>query len=396
MGATIGIQAGASFAVIAIPMLAPVIGPAAGVPVEWVGMQTSLVYLTSMIGSFGAGSFLQRFGPARTSQVALLACALGLLLITTGIIGWLIAASALIGAGYSLTNPAASQVLQRTVMGSRRNLVFSMKQTSVPLGGAIAGGFLPTAAAFLGWQAALFIGAAVLASAAGLLQKLRPSWDGTSSSYSRSESQRAPGRWTDGLVIVWHSQPLRTIALTGFAFSTTQWTLGSYATVMLVTEFGWALIPAGIMASAIQVSGVIGRPLFGLVADNNGSAFRTLALLGVLTAIFSLALFVMGQASPALTILILVALGTTCLGWNGIVLAEAARHSPVGSAGTVAAAILACTFAGVVIGPTSFALLTSYSGTYSGAFVWLAGFPLLVSVLLSTQRRPASVLPGDD
>ena len=63
------------------------------------------------------------------------------------------------------------------------------------------------------------------------------------------------------------------------------------------------------------------------------------------------------------------AFGATAIGWNGVQLAEVARHAPAGQAGTVTGASGFVTFAGVVIGPPTFALLAAVTGSYRVGFV---------------------------
>jgi hypothetical protein len=60
--------------------------------------------------------------------------------------------------------------------------------------------------------------------------------------------------------------------------------------------------------------------------------------------------------------------GMTAIGWNGVQLAEVARHSPRGQAGAVTGASGFITFAGVVVGPPLFALLAASTGTYATGF----------------------------
>ena len=69
-------------------------------------------------------------------------------------------ASALIGFSNAAANPAGAEVLQRFTPDARRNLVFSIKQAGVPLGGVIAGLAIPPLIEAFGWRTALVIAAA--------------------------------------------------------------------------------------------------------------------------------------------------------------------------------------------------------------------------------------------
>ena len=58
-----------------------------------------------------------------------------------------------IGLGYGPITPASSQVLARTTPPARMALTFSIKQTGVPAGAALAGAVLPALALAVGWRA---------------------------------------------------------------------------------------------------------------------------------------------------------------------------------------------------------------------------------------------------
>jgi MFS family permease len=139
LAATTGAQALATLAVFVLPVLAPAAAPDLGVPARWIGYQVAAVYLPAALVSALAGGALRRFGPARTTQAALAAAAAGCLALALGGLPGAAVGSALVGLGYGLTNPAASQVLGRLAPPARRNLVFSVKQSGVPLGAALAG-----------------------------------------------------------------------------------------------------------------------------------------------------------------------------------------------------------------------------------------------------------------
>ena len=60
--------------------------------------------------------------------------------------------------------------------------------------------------------------------------------------------------------------------------------------------------------------------------------------------------------------------GVTAIGWNGVQLAEVARHSPRGHAGAVTGAAGFISFSGVVAGPPVFALMATSTGSYATGF----------------------------
>src|SRR3546814_16649551 len=68
----------------------------------------------------------------------------------------------LMGLSNGTAKPAGSEVLQRYSPPGKRNLIFSIKQAGVPLGGVIAGLAIPAMVISVGWRAALFACAILL------------------------------------------------------------------------------------------------------------------------------------------------------------------------------------------------------------------------------------------
>jgi MFS family permease len=108
--------------------------------------------------------------------LALLAAASGLWSTALG--------AALIGMGYGPITPASSHLLARATPPHRVALVFSIKQTGVPLGGVVAGAFVPALLLTGGIVAALLAVAAANLVCALVAQPLRAFLD----------SDREPGR----------------------------------------------------------------------------------------------------------------------------------------------------------------------------------------------------------
>lgn len=165
--ATTTAQAPATLAVFALPTLAPLVADDLGVAPHLVGYQVALVYVAGASTSLRAGGILARFGAARSTQMALAAASIGAVAIAWGGLAGAAAGSLALGLGYGLTNPAASQVLNQLAPAKRRDMVFSIKQTGVPLGGAAPGLLLPGLSLLIGWQGALSI-VALLAGLAAL------------------------------------------------------------------------------------------------------------------------------------------------------------------------------------------------------------------------------------
>lgn len=134
LATTLAVQMLGSMALLTVPVLAPAAAGDVGVPAAYVGLYIALAYGASMMSSLACGDLIRRLGAIRVSQFCLLLCALGALCAAGGSL-WFFAISALfMGMGYGPMTPASSHVLARTTAPATMSLVFSVKQTGVPLG----------------------------------------------------------------------------------------------------------------------------------------------------------------------------------------------------------------------------------------------------------------------
>lgn len=369
-------QALATLAVFALPILVAQAAPDFGAPKTAIGYQVGLVYLLAAITAGWGAGLLAALGPLRTTQLALLAAAGGVALLASSSLAWAVPASALLGAAYGLTNPAASQLLGRLAPAGRRNLVFAVKQMGVPLGVALGGLVLPRIAEASGWRVAMLVAALLLAGFALVLQPLRAGWDSV-----RAEAAGRTARFR-----LRESPALRALALTGGCFALVQIALGAHMVAMLVADFGWSPIAAGALVGLCQVVGAAARLLWAVLADGWRSGARVLAVIGLLSA-FALFLLPVLQGAEAWWVAALFTLiGATTAGWNGVLMAESVRLAPPGMAGAASGAVLSLTFAGAVIGPPGLALLSEALGGYALAFA-LAGLLCVAGAYASWRAR---------
>ena len=386
--ATTALQVYASLAATAASVLAPEIAQAFAIAPKWIGVFVGLVYAGAMLASLACGGFIERFGAIRVSQAGVALCAAGTLAVAGApgsAIGLLIAAALMIGVGYGPITPASSHVLIRTAEPSRLALTFSIKQTGVPAGAALAGAVLPAATLVIGWRSSLIVAAFAGLAVAAAAQPTRKSLDAE----RRPGRSLSPANILEPLSIVWRSRTLVELALVSFIYAGMQVCLTSFLVVYLTESLGWSLVGAGFALTAATLGGVAGRIVWGSVADRVLPPRRVLGTIGIAAAFCGIALAAATPAWPkAALIALAVFFGATAIGWNGVQLAEVARHAPKGAAGAVTGATAFITFAGVVAGPPIFALVAASTGSYRIGFFAFAALSGLCGALLSGVRRP--------
>ncbi|WP_187829906.1 MFS transporter [Siccirubricoccus phaeus] len=361
-------QALATFSVFLLPVLAPIMAREIGAEPHWLGWQVALVYLVASSVSLYSAGVLRRFGSARCTQLALAASGLACLAVPLLGLAGAVLGSLLIGFGYGLTNPAATEVLARLSPPNRRNMVFAVKQTGVPLGGALAGALLPSLAQGFGWRQVMLALAALLLTAALGFGWFRRPW-------AFEQAAGATARGGGGFAVLRQQKGLGGLAVISGCYSGFQLALGAYTVAMLVEEFGWSPVAAGLVASITQALGTVGRVFWGWVADRWRGGMAVLALIGVLTLCGALPLPLATAWPGAAVVALFLLLGGTAAAWNGVAMAEAARLAAPGRAGEATGAVLAVAFAGVVVGPSLIGALVSAVGSYALSFGLLALLP---------------------
>ncbi|MFM1949810.1 MAG: Hexuronate transporter [Pseudomonadota bacterium] len=366
--ATLFIQAMVAMALLTLPVMAPVAAKALEVSPALVGVYVAITYAGAMFASLTSGTTVSRLGPIRVSQWGLVLCAAGLCLCA---VPWLPAiglGALLIGLGYGPITPASSQILARTTPPEQMALVFSIKQTGVPVGAMMAGAIVPTLMMGIGWQWSLAVVALACLASALLSQVMREDLD----DLRQANLPFQMGTLTSPLRMVLGHRALTTMAACSFMFSMVQMSLTTYLVTYLHDDLTYGMVSAGLLLSVTQMGGIGGRIAWGMVADRWMGAQKTLALLACLMATSALATALLLPVIPPWGVWgILLVFGASAIGWNGVYLAEVARQAPEGKASMATGGTLTFTFLGVVIGPPLFGALSSAFGTYRAGFLAL-------------------------
>ena len=389
--ATLFIQAMVAMALLTLPVMAPVAAQALSVSPAMVGFYVSITYLGAMFASLTSGNTVSRFGPIRVSQLGLLLCALGLCLCATPWLPVIAIGALLIGLGYGPITPASSQILARTTPADRMALVFSIKQTGVPLGAMMAGAIVPSLMLALNWQWTMVMVAIACVLSALLAQPLRQELD----ELRQANLPFQMSALTSPIRMVLGHRPLATMAACSFMFCMVQMSLTTYLVTYLHDDLSYGLVSAGLLLSVTQMGGMGGRILWGFVADKWLGAQKTLALLAALMALCSLTTALFLPVLPLWGIwMVLIVYGASAIGWNGVYLSEVARQAPEGKASMATGGTLTFTFLGVVIGPPIFGALSTAFGSYRAGFLALVVTSSLCAWVLFRLRHKQNQNPS--
>ncbi len=372
-----------SAAFLTLPVVAPAAAPDVGIDPALVGFYTSLAYSGAMVSSLMTGALIVRLGAIRTAQIGLALAALGLAIATGGTPGFMVLSALVVGVGHGPMTPVGAHVLMGRTPPGVLALVFSIKQTGVPLGLFMVGAVVPTLVVMFGWRIGVLAVAGTCALAAYALQPLRAAID----------ADRAPGNPISfGSIIapirlVFGSQRLRQLTLVSSVFGIAQFCFSSFFVVYLTGGLGVDLISAGLYFSSAQMAGLVARLAWGVLTDRTGAPRIVLGGLGVAIAGAALATASLTPAWPGVAILAVALLfGFTAIGWNGVLLAEVARQAPEGKAGAATAGLLFMFGATMLVGPSGFSMVVTVSGSYGLGYalvallVVLSALPMFLSV----------------
>ena len=351
-----------------IPAVAPKVAETYGIPSALVGYQISLLAVAMIVALAFGSHFNRRWGSTRMQQIGLTLVATGGLIAILPHVAFFFLASIALGLGYGALTPSASSLLMRFTPAQRRNFIFSLKQTGVPLGGIGAALITPAVAVAWGWQWAIAGNSLLLYALVLVLQRARPHWD-----TDRDPAAKIGGNPFDGVLTIWRHAALRLLALSGGCFVIVQFAITTFTVILFNEQLGWGLIEAGIVLTASQVGGVGGRVFWGWMADRMDNAFLALLFLGIIMVISSLLCIALTPDWPMLAACALFfVMGSTASGWNGAFLAEVARLAPREMISTATGGALVFVNTGKAIGPIAFANVALLTGDYTVTFALLA------------------------
>ena len=386
-------QASVALAAFTLPVIAPAAADSLGVPPAYVGYYTTIMLAGATLATVITAGFVRRYGALRVSQMTLLFAAAGVVALPLSVAGtlalpFLITSAVFAGFAYGPANPASSHLLVKVTPDKLRGRIFSIKQTSIPIGGAVAGFALPLLTLQAGWEVASLAVAGTCILLAVALQPLRQQLD----SDRVADAPLLGGRMLTTLQLVLRHPTLRRLAAASGAFAAMQFCFMSVFVAFAVERTGFSLVAVGTALSIGLIVSVFSRMGWGWAADRFPPHY-VLATLGLSMSLSAFLAAMLGPdwAYPAVVALA-VAFGSTGTAWQGVYLAEVARNAPDGKVADATSGCMAVTFFGALVGPGMFSTLDSVTGNDAAGFVLVgaATFAFGCSFLLSQKPHTAT------
>lgn len=380
--ASLLVQTTASFPNQGLSPLAPFLQGHLSVTREQIGLLTTALFLGSIVAILPAGWAADRFG-VRGMFAA------GLALITLGVLAmavapsyaFLLAATAFSGVGNGIALPPTTRAIMNWFPQRTRAVAMSIKQTGVALAGAIVAWTLPSLATAWGWRGALAaIACATLAGAAISYAVYRdpagPRGDGTRVARPR-------------LATIVRSRPLVLASCAAGIYGLVQLSLVSFMVLFLTEVFRYPVVLAGLLLGWAQMAGVLARVMWGGISDAvfGGRRRIVLMIIGLLTTCVTVSLSLLpGDAPLWLVAGLVVGVGLSAIGWNGVHMTFIAEVAGRELSATAAAFSLLLTYIGIMVGPPLFGRIVDATGSYALALQALAVLTALAVLILQAVR----------
>ena len=372
-----GVFAQASFSAIllGLPSIAPAIRHGYGLTLTEVGVVLAALNFGLVVTLLPWGVVADRIGERTVLPAGLTGCAVALVAagLTSSFAG-LVVALAVAGAFGGGTQSASGRAVMSWFGPEERGLALGIRQTAVPLGGAIASGVLPALSAHVSLRAAFFgLAVGCLAAAAVGAALLRSEAGDEHGDLGRP--LRDPHVWR--------------LCVGSTFYVTTQISLLAFLVLFLHDNRGVSTAAAAGALAATQILGGAARIAVGRWSDRIRARIVPLRQLALLLASAAALSALLVHASLWLLVPALMAAGTLGLSWNGLsftAAAEAAGRTRSGAAIGLQQTFLS---GGGIVAPIAFAAVVHASSWRLG-FALAALSPLAGYALLSplAERRP--------
>ncbi len=376
-------QVGMSLIHMGIPALVPLIQEELKLTRTQVGLISSVLNGGVACAAIAAGKAADRIGERLIMAYG--AIALGLIVMGmnwTESFGALLFVLLLIGFATATSTPAGSKAVSGWFSGRERGTAMGVRQTGIPLGGAIAALILPSLALSFGWRLALTCaGWVTIGMGFGVLRL-----------YQEPFGAHLPRgiRRVTGIKDLLFMREIWAVLTYVFILSGAQWCYLTYMELYLTQRLRFPITAAATLLALGQIFGTCGRIGWGALSDRflGGRRKPALVLVGFLAILIIVGISFFSSQTPFALVAFFVALmGLTVVGWNGLYLALISELVGTHAAGLSIGLSTTGAFLGIVALPPLFGFVVDQSGSYRLAWMGLAGMILVAISVLQWIRE---------
>ena len=351
-------QASFSAVLIGLPVLAPTLRERYDLSLSEVGVALSSFWIGPIVTLLAWGLLADRVGERIVLATGLAGC--GALVLAAGWAGSFVTLVVLLMVAGALgsVNAASGRAVINWFSADQRGFALGVRQTAIPIGGAVAALALPVMNDAGGLEASFaFLGALCLVTAAAAAVFIRDA------GRSIPELDTEDVEWTLRDSRLW-------ILSTGsglYLFS--QISLTSFLVLFLHDEHGLSDGAAAAALAVLQVGAIATRISAGRISDAMRARIRPLRWIGLASSAGVLVTAIVADAPTAIVVPVMIVAGAISMAWNGLSVTAAAELAGVSRSGAaIGFQQTSLAVAGVVI-PIWFAYVVD-------ALSWPTGFAL--------------------
>lgn len=363
-------------------LLAPELAAETGLNERDFGLSITFTFIGAFLSSPFTGAFVRRFGGSGAVARFCAAMAASILLVLSGTWTGVMVAAFLFGLGYGPQGPVGMTIVTQASDPQRRGLFLALRHSAVPLAATLSGRVLPPFMLLAGWQAGVLSIAGLLALAAvfalvfARFFQVETTPPRPLSSIQRfRELFRVPPQ----LRFLWGA---------GFAFAFTQTAVTTFSYIYLLEVAELSAISAGIFASNLHATALIGRPLLGMLTDRVGRPEWILGIIAIVTVCALAALLQVDRQTPGwILVPLALACGVSGQCWNSVFVTAMSFQVARDELAELNGRAFAFMSVGWMASPPIIWSLIEITGGYFVPLSGLALINLAVAMLMLTRRK---------
>jgi sugar phosphate permease len=371
-------QAGFSAVLIGLPVLGPALQDRYDLSLSAVGVAFSSVWIGPIATLLPWGLLSDRIGERIVLASGLAGC--GVLVAVAGWAGsfWLLVALlTMAGALGASVNAASGRAVMQWFSADQRGLALGVRQTAIPIGGAVAALALPVVNSAAGLKASfLFLGAVCIGCAlfAGIAVR--------EAVRTEAALDADDVEWTLRDKRLWILSAGSDLYLVG------QVALLSFFVLFLHDQHGLSDAAAAAGLAVMQVGAIVTRISAGQISDALGARIRPLRWIGLASSAGVLLTAVLTNAPVAVVLPVMVVAGAVSMAWNGLSVTAAAELAGLARSGAaIGFQQTTLSVTGLIV-PVAFASVVD-STSWEAGFGLAAVGPFLGWLLLGRLREIA-------
>lgn len=341
-----------------------------------IGALVTAASLSAALISPSLGRVVDRIGARRAGILTLAASAVALAAVAGAPSESLLLGSALVaGVAQAASNPATNKLISLHVAAGQQGLITGIKQSGVQLGTFLGGLLLPVFAGWWGWRGAVVAFITVPVATAILAPLVLPTDPAPTAGPGHDTSTRI-----DGFIV--------RLAAYGFLLGSGGTAIFTYLALYAREELGLSPAAAGLAVALMGLTGVVGRIIWGRIAETSVGSVRALSTIALLAALATLLLLAAEHLGAWIIWPAALVVGASASAWNAVGMLAVIQTLPSREAGKGSGIVLLGFFGGLAFGSTAFGWSVDQLGTYGPGWVMVIVVFLAAWAMIRTAQAP--------